>query len=44
MTDFGFLKMGLEVLNLSFVTSFRLRQELAVELLDLRNLFWNEGI
>ena len=27
-----------------FVASFRLRKELAVEMFDLRDPFWNEGI
>src|SRR6266567_3932244 len=42
--SFGLRKMGVEFLDFSLVASLRLRKEFALEMLDLRNSFWNEGI
>ena len=41
---FGLRKMRAEFLDFGFVASFGLRKELAVELLNLREPLWNEGI
>ena len=43
LLDFAVI-VGAEFLDLPLVPGFRLLQELAVKLLDLRNPFWNEGI
>ena len=42
--SFGFGKMVADFFNFDLVASFSLRQELTIELLDLGNSLWNEGI
>src|SRR5258708_19890469 len=37
-------KMGIELLDLNLVASFCLREKFAVEMFDLRDPCWNEGI
>ena len=41
---FGLLKVGVELLDFGLVTGFCLRKELALEMLDPRNPFWNGSI
>jgi hypothetical protein len=41
---FSMGKMRAEFLHFRFVPSFGLRKELAIQMLDLREAVWNEGI
>ena len=44
VSGFGFRKMVCQFLDLLFVASFRLREEFAVEMLNLRDPFRNKTI
>src|SRR5205814_985539 len=44
VTSFRLRQMGVEFFDLNLVASFRFFEKLAVEMFDLRDPFWNNGI